>query len=57
MAVSEEFGHALRAVQDARVNHSESVDLAERDSDSRMELLDSISPDQIVEECTYRSRR
>jgi uncharacterized DUF497 family protein len=40
--MAEEFGNALRAVQEARVNHSESVDLTERDSDSRMELLGRI---------------
>jgi hypothetical protein len=37
VALAEEFGHALRAAQEARVNHSESVDLTGHDSDSRIE--------------------
>jgi hypothetical protein len=45
VGVAEEFGHALRAVRWARVNHSEPVDLTERDSDSRMEQLCPIPPD------------
>jgi hypothetical protein len=34
--MAEAFGHALCAVQEARVSHSESVDVTKCDSDSRM---------------------
>jgi hypothetical protein len=53
--MAEELGHALHAVEKARVNHAESVDLIECDSNSRMELLDLL-PGQIVEKSVHTAR-
>jgi hypothetical protein len=47
VALAEEFGSALRTMHQTGVNHSESVDLTERKSDSRMELLDPIPSPRI----------